>query len=100
MKKITTLLLVLAMVLSLCACGSSNEPVAEEPQTSVVVVEQSIEEEEPAEPAEPEEEPPVLSDEELAQEVADLIDMIEERRVLEKRIKEMQSRLEQCYPLQ
>lgn len=69
-KKMLSLVLAASMTaMMLAGCGNTapvEEPVTEETPAS----------EEPAEPSEPEEEPPVLSDEELAMEVADLIDAI------------------------
>ncbi len=67
-KKLLTVVLAASVTaMMLAGCGNTAEaPVSEEPEQSA----------EPSEPAEPEEEPPVLSDEELAQEVADLIDSI------------------------
>ncbi len=67
-KKLLTVVLAASVTaMMLVGCGNTAEaPVSEEPEQSA----------EPSEPAEPEEEPPVLSDEELAQEVADLIDSI------------------------
>ena len=67
-KKLLSLVLAASMTaMMLAGCGNAAEaPVSEEPEQTA----------EPTEPSEPEEEPPVLSDEELAQEVADLIDAI------------------------